>query len=557
MAIAKALAGQVAGHVARAGGRSHSKPRDLLEVARADGLRVTLRHFDVVVIGRSLGCLTAAALLARRDFRVLVLGQGDLPASYSWEGRRIGRRAFSLLFGETPVWRRVLQDLAQTQTFRRRSSHVEPSFSLMTPHSRIQVSADRAVFATEIRREFPEIQPVVDELWSAMVMANRALEGALSRDTPWPPEGFIERLRAKSWLGRLPWIGETLNVLLDKLPGGHVYREAAFLPAAFAGDWAQPPSELPVLAAARLQHAFVRHGLSFDGGEDAFEDFLVQRIRAHGGTCELGERADGFLFRRGRVAGVVTGGGEQTLGADCVLTGLDGRALVELSEGQGLSPSYARWPELKPTLGRFVVSCWVRSAGLPEPLGAEAIVLPGRDVRGAERPALHVQCSPLDAGKSGPGISRVLAEALVPLGQVRRGTELRAVVLQSLREQFPFFDRHLLLTDSPHDGLPLHLHDQGKLREIERVHLGGGSPRPEPMQPLWRAEPAGFLGLAGEPIVGPVRGTYLVGKTVFPGLGQEGELLAAWNAAQRVTRTDRAWQKRRRQMWSKIDTESS
>ena len=42
---------------------------------------MTLRHFDVVVIGRSLGCLSAAALLARRDFRVLVLGQGELPPS--------------------------------------------------------------------------------------------------------------------------------------------------------------------------------------------------------------------------------------------------------------------------------------------------------------------------------------------------------------------------------------------------------------------------------------------------------------------------------------------
>ena len=77
---------------------------------------MTLRHFDVVVIGRSLGCLTAAALLARRDLRVLVLGQGELPASYSFRGRRIERRAFSLLFGETPVWRNLTElDLAYVE----------------------------------------------------------------------------------------------------------------------------------------------------------------------------------------------------------------------------------------------------------------------------------------------------------------------------------------------------------------------------------------------------------------------------------------------------------
>jgi phytoene dehydrogenase-like protein len=449
----------------------------------------------------------------------------------------------------------VLQDLAQTQTFRRRTQPIVPSFSLLTPRHRIQVSPDRGVFAAEVRREFPDVQPIVDELWSTMMLANRGLDAALTRDVPFPPEGFLQRLRARRWLGALPWSHDTLSALLDKLPSGHAYREAAFLAAAFAGDWANPQGELPVLGAARLQHHCVRHGLSFEGGEDAFEDFLVQRIRAHGGACELNERVDGFRFRRGRVAGVVMGGGEQAIGADCVVTGMEGRSVVELSEGQGLSTNYVRWPELRPTLGRFVVSCWIRRAGLPEPLGSEAIIVPGRDVRGVDRPALHVQRSPRLDDKSNEPVEKLVAEALVPLGQVRRGGELRGIVLQCLREQFPFMDRHLLLADSPHDGLPLQVYEQGKPRDIDRVHLGGGSPRPEPMQSLWRADSPGFLALAGEPMLGPVRGTFLVGRTVFPGLGQEGELLAAWNVAQRITRGDHAWQKRRRQMWSKIDTE--
>src|SRR6187399_2864009 len=208
---------------------------------------MTLRHFDVVVIGRSLGCLSAAALLARRDFRVLVLGQGQLPPSYSWQGRRVARQAFSLLFGATPVWKRVLQDLAQSQTFRRRTRRVTPSFSLLTPEGRLQVSADRVSWAAELRREFPDVQPVIDEFGLGVTTANRALEALLARDTAWPPESFFERLRARRWLKALPWVDDSMQVLLDKLPGGHVYREAACLPAAFAGDWAHPAAELPVL----------------------------------------------------------------------------------------------------------------------------------------------------------------------------------------------------------------------------------------------------------------------------------------------------------------------
>ena len=511
------------------------------------------RHFDVVFIGRSLGCLSAAALLARRDFRVLVLGHGEPPPSYRFEGRRISRRVFSLVFGHTPVWRRVLQDLAQSQTFRRRASPVLPSFSLLTRKNRLQVTGDRVELAAEVRREFPEVQPLADELWSSVLHCNRALEAVLAREAAFPPEGWWGRLLARRWLPDLTGQNESLSQWLDKLPAGHAYRDAAFLGASFAGDWALPPAEQPLLSVARLQDHFARHLLAFEGGEDAFEDFLVQRIQAHGGSCELNERAEGFVFRRGRVAGVVLGGAEQTLGADVVVSSLPGNTLVELSEGRGLSPAYAQWPELRPTLGRFVVSCSLRRQGLPEPLAREALVLAGPDVRGAERPALHLQHLPDDAGA--PDLSRLVVEALVPFGQVRRGTELRAVVLQCLREQFPFLDRHLLVTDSPHDGLPLTIHELGRERSVDRVHLSGASPRPEPLQALWRADPAGFLGLAGEPIVGPVRGTYLVGKTVLPGLGQEGELLAAWNVAQRITHTDRAWQKRRRQMWTKIDTE--
>lgn len=516
---------------------------------------MTLRHFDVVVIGRSLGCLCAAALLARRDLRVLVLGHGALPATYAWQGRKIQRRAFTLLFGETPVWRRVLQDLAQTQTFRRCTQRLEPSYSLLTPDSRVQVCADRSAFAAEIRRAFPEVQPSIEELWSTLIHANRALESVLSREEAFPPATLVERLKARPWLASLPWSGATLRGVLDKLPSAHPFREAAFLPAAFAGHWAGPLPELPLLGAARLHELCVRHALAFDGGEEAFESFLVQRIQAHGGTCELSERADALAFRRGRIAGVVIGGGEQTIGADDVITDLDGRALVELAEGQGLGPSYARWPELAPELGRFVVSLWVRRSGIPEPLGRESIILPGPDIRGAPRPALHLQFSPADDFPASEDVQRLVVEVLVPQSQLRRAGELRSRVLQILREHFPFLDRHVLLADSPHDGLPLQVFEGGQPREVDRLRLQGGSLEPEPLLPLWRTESTGFLGLAGEPMVGPVRGSLLVGKTVFPGLGQEGELLAAWSAAQRITRNDHAWQKRRRQMWSKIDTD--
>jgi hypothetical protein len=66
-------------------------------------------------------------------------------------------------------------------------------------------------------------------------------------------------------------------------------------------------------------------------------------------------------------------------------------------------------------------------------------------------------------------------------------------------------------------------------------------------------DPPGYLGLSGEPIRGPIERTLLVGRTVLPALGQEGQLLAAWGAARLVTRTDRRRERMRRDMWSKVE----
>jgi hypothetical protein len=110
------------------------------------------------------------------------------------------------------------------------------------------------------------------------------------------------------------------------------------------------------------------------------------------------------------------------------------------------------------------------------------------------------------------------------------------------------------VVDSPHDGLPLYDFSSGARKEIDRIHVVETSPGPEPMQWLWSVEPPGHLGLAGEPVRGPIGGTYLVGSTVLPALGQEGQLLAALGAARLVTRKDRSREKLRREMWTKIET---
>src|SRR5262249_32652938 len=146
-----------------------------------------------------------------------------------------------------------------------------------------------------------------------------------------------------------------------------------------------------------------------------------------------------------------------------------------------------------------------------------------------------------DAGDHGDE-TLLVAEALVPKRGALSLLEARDAILAVISEELPFLSRHLVLVDSVHDGLPLHDYSSGVRRDIDRIHVTETSPTPEQMPWMWTVDPPGFLGLAGEPVRGPIPRTFLVGSTVLPALGQEGQLIAAFSAAKLITKTDRSRQ---------------
>jgi hypothetical protein len=317
---------------------------------------------------------------------------------------------------------------------------------------------------------------------------------------------------------------------------------------------------LPAFAVARLHGAWTRGVISLARAEDELAEFLIERIEAHGGVCRLESRATKLVVGRGNVSGVLEDGEDEPTGTDVVVSSLPGEALADLSGGHGITRSAQRdWPRLARAAGRFVVSLRVRRAALPEPLGLESFLIPARTARpDPRRPAVHLQrldpAASSDAAPAAADSVLLVAETLLPTRGALTLLEARDAVLSTLAQHLPFLEQHILLVDSPHDGLPLEDRSHGAPRSIDRLHVPEAGPGAEPMDWLWRVDPPGYLDLAGEPVRGPIRGTYLVGKTVLPALGQEGELVAAWGATRLITRNDRTRQRMRRQMWSKIET---
>jgi phytoene dehydrogenase-like protein len=520
---------------------------------------LTHKYYDVAVLGRSLGALAAAALLARRDFRVLVLGQGARASSYRLGQYVLRRGAFSMLFAASPTWKRILLELAQSQTFRRRAVALDPMVQILLPGQRIELPTDMRLFEREIEREFPGVRRVLEDLFVELARVNAAADETFERDAVWPPGTFWERRRASRYTSALPYAREPGLDLLADLPPAHPYRQLAVALVGFAAQIRL--DRLPSFAFARLLGAWTRGLYALPRGQDELSEFLLERIEAHGGTSRLSERATELLVDHGGVRSILIDGEASPTSVGFVVTDGTGEDLASLSRGHGIRKAANReWPKVTPAFGRFVLSAVVRSEGLPERLARESIV-----VSQSEGLPLHVvrlcPADEPDAPAEARGQTSLVVEALLP-ARAEVAT-VRERILAALEEAFPFIGRHLIVVDSPHDGRPVWVYDpperdsdgraQAARHDVDRIELSGGSAAAEPMVCHWDVDPPGYLGLSGEPVRGPIERTFLVGATVLPALGQEGELLAAWGAARIITRTDRHKERIRRAMWSKVE----
>jgi hypothetical protein len=512
------------------------------------------KHYDVVVLGAGLGALCTAALLARRSWRVLVLGQSFRPAHYTFDGLPLARRPFTFLGGSSPAWSRVLIELAQSQTFRRHARPLDPMLQVLERRLRLSIPPDTALLGREIDREFPEVRRVVDDLYSELTRTNTIVDAAFERDAVWPPGTFWERRETARVAASLPYLYEPGRDILAEFPREHPYRAIALTPATFASDLG---TSLPPFAFARLHGAWTRGVAELARGEADLVDFLVDRVHAHGGETKLGGRASHITTRYGRATGVRIDGDDEVTGVQFVATDLTSTGLLELAAD--FRPSRraldAR-PRVEIEAQRFVTSILVRNEGVPVPLATEAFLLPDA---GQHRPLVHLHRAAIPSPV--PGTTLLVAETLVgpahPFDHDGIG-RLRAAMVAVVEAFLPYVERHYLVIDSPHDGQPVWDYRSGARVLVDRtdVRSGGGSLDAEPMTPLFRVDNGdvpSLPGVAGEPIRYPLGGTFGVGRSILPCLGQEGELLAAWGAARAITRTDRRKEKMRREMWNKVE----
>ena len=501
---------------------------------------MTTYYYDAVVIGMELGPLTAGALLAKRGFRVLVIGQNAPTDRYPCLGYQFSRRPFLLTAADSPVLKRIIKELGIGQLFQHATFVPDTAWQAVLPTARVDISRDLKRVIREMRREIPQTADNIDDAFDALGRINGEIQKLFDQDFVLPPETFFEKRE------------------FSRVEVQNPFRLPFFLQSAKrAGDL---PDLLMLPAWWELGHRQQRHPLihyrqlgswlfdcvAFYKGRDGFRKLLIDQISGQGGDIHPRRQATDISVKRGKVAGIRLAGHDEMTGCQMILTHLAPDELAPLIAPGNWTKRFRQLTETPlPKAVGYAVNLGVRKDVVPEGMAGTVFCVSGN---GADTSIIRIERIPQeDETRAAFNVSCTLPPE--EADRIQTGA-IRDTLLDRMRELVPFLDRYLEVIHSPFDGFgPIDLTGGSVTGEAPTI------PHAEEV-PKWivrRPPDDALLGIAALPHRTGIKGLLLAGEQATTGLCTEGELIAAWGASRIACKMDPRRERLVKSLKSKVE----
>lgn len=478
--------------------------------------------YDVVVLGSHLAGAVAGALLVKRGFRVLFVDPDGLGATYDHKGYQLPY-APSLVphLRRLPPAEAALTELGiAVDLFRTMDGGAPTELQLLFPRHRLDLAPEPERRAAEVGREFAaEKDAILANLGAAQARAE-ATDPFFRQALPFPPgreffRGFFERRAVRKAAAACPPVladGEVFQALSKTSLAGALEGLAQFL---INLEDAEAGSLARLRPVSQLLHGAHR----YPGGYDGLREAVRARLADLGGDVLGGPdepaEVEELIFEGKRFSGIKLTGNPNVYRGDCLLVGMDVASLAGLippkSKKHGLSDLLE---SVRVRRHLFTVNLVIKEEGLPLGLKDVGLIHPGDEVHG---PVLLEVSPARKAGKDVPGERVLLASALVAHNEHSNSDERLQAIARRIEEVVgdvaPFLERHVVERSIPH------LHAR-RLKGTRLLY-----------HPLLEVDADRSLGVTGLPHRTPCKNLFLANREVVPGLGLEGEFLAASRAA--------------------------
>jgi all-trans-retinol 13,14-reductase len=270
--------------------------------------------WHAIVIGSGIGGLAAAAALARRGKRVLLLEQHTVPGGQTQTFRRqdwVFATGVHYVSGVGPQegresqFRRLLEWVGDGSL--KFAPCVNPYDIVRLPGFEFGIPHPESAYRAALHGRFPGEAAAIDRWFDACHEARKAGTTLMaSHNFPaWIGWGFrlLRGRQADEWSKR---------TLSDQLADIAQPQLRAVLGARW-GDYGAPPATAPFIEHAWVTGAYDGGAYYPVGGPARFAETLLPTVRAAGGECRLGANVRRILVEGGRAVGVeVEEGGSVT-----------------------------------------------------------------------------------------------------------------------------------------------------------------------------------------------------------------------------------------------------
>ncbi len=507
------------------------------------------QHFDVAVVGTQLSGIIAAALIAKRGRRVVLVDHGEQTNSYRRNGFRLPLIPTLVPnLDDSPPAKIVHQELALGPQLRAKLETPTTSFQAIMPGHRIDVRSSPEAWLGELKLEFPELVDQVRDFFTRLIQIDGEISAFLAQQPKLLPSGFFDGFKVKRTLAEMEHLDVPFeeHPIFQSIPTDHPIREVLLGPLSFFGNLsAQSPS---AFHAIRLIARYYRGTVTFTDRLFDMADVFVKAAEEAGVTVRRGALVKTIQPNGAKLHELELADGRHSFTADFFIDNATSPFEELLPQGKAQAKLAAERSILRPVGSLMVLNILAKREVVPNGMAESVFLLNGRQQQRGNEPAdppLFLRRYPaqrIDAqgSRKVDDDQHVVFSVACPVrtSEITRSPArmqaLRAQMASRVARLVPFLNEYIVDQSIASDTSAWDA-DTDMTRTID----------PWALHPIYEPSERPVLGIAVKREKGYFKNLVRCGRDVIPGLGLEGEYVAALAAVDEVTdRAGSAWKSR-------------